>query len=439
MAKKAVYRRKARGAKRNIFDPVSFALGKYLSGQKQVDRFVRGSNPSSRFYLMQDGPEPLKFYVKVGDERTPNRRYVEDARDDANRIAGHTLAWKIAGRPYGSNVRAVAEVKSNPAEDISFLNDLAPETSRGHIEFETGGIERFARDGVIYRAFTATPVFPDGYRVGAPEGYADFDYPMRVGGIEGEQQFKPAENPFYITQSDLLKRPEAEHAYNQAYDMNFRKTGSYAKADAAGTRALLAWAKKNQLIVRNPRCNPAPASDAVYTEFHGAPPSEVLEITETEHVHGHLAGIGDLVSIVVKLSGGTKVGATTTLTAPDPETASDTDIVHVASNESSNQLYLVGGDQSVDVEKLGFRDSFDISHDGETFEATELKDLMILGEIQKLTYRTQKSFDNFKLVDYFHKLGEDTRVRPFLLYDTLNDRMRIAGGEYHIHDVGIVN
>jgi hypothetical protein len=113
--------------------------------------------------------------------------------------------------------------------------------------------------------------------------------------------------------------------------------------------------------------------------------------------------------------------------------------VHVASNELGNQLYLVGGDQSVDVKKLGFRDSFDIKHDGETFEATELKDLMVLGEIQKLTYRTQKSFDDFAQVDYFHQLGEDTKVRPMLLYDTMNDRMKIAGGEYHVHSVGVVN
>jgi hypothetical protein len=188
-----------------------------------------------------------------------------------------------------------------------------------------------------------------------------------------------------------------------------------------------------------PRRNPTDASDALYESFHGAPPSETLEIHEAEYVHGHLASLGDLTEIVVKLSGGAKVGATTTLTAPDPETASDKDIVHVASNELGNQLYLVGGDQSVDVKKLGFRDSFDIKHDGETFEATELKDLMVLGEIQKLTYRTQKSFDDFAQVDYFHQLGEDTKVRPMLLYDTMNDRMKIAGGEYHVHSVGVVN
>jgi hypothetical protein len=194
-----------------------------------------------------------------------------------------------------------------------------------------------------------------------------------------------------------------------------------------------------QRIRSRRRRNPESDADAVYEDFHGAPPNETLAITETEHVHGHLAGLGDLVCMTVKVSGGKKAGSSVELNAPDPSKAADANIVRVACNEDRNQIYFVGGDQALDVKALGFRESFDIDHDGETFEATELKDLMVIGEVHKLTYRTEKEFDGFEEIDYFHKVGEDTRVRPFLLYDTLNQKMKLAGGEYTIHAKGIVN
>lgn len=268
---------------------------------------------------------------------------------------------------------------------VGSLNPRNPEgalfPSTGHLEFTPDGIERFIRGGYVYRAFSNTPVFEDGYRVGAVEGYATEMVP--------------------------------------GYAVNPTK-----------------FEQRNS---RRGRRNPADSSDELYEKFHGVPPNETLSIHEDEHVHGHLAGLGDLVEIVVCLTGGSKAGGTTTLIAPNPNSASDKRIVRVASNEAANQMYLVGGDQKVDVQKLGFRDSFDVTHDGETFEATELKDLMVLGEVQKLTYQTRKAADGFKLIDYYHQLGEDTLVRPFLLYDTMNEKMRIAGGQYHIHGVGVVN
>lgn len=67
------------------------------------------------------------------------------------------------------------------------------------------------------------------------------------------------------------------------------------------------------------------------------------------------------------------------------------------------------------------------------------RDRMILGVLYELTYRTEKNFDHFKLTEYFHKLGEETKQKPMLEYDTLNDHLSVAGGQYHVKDVGIVN
>ena len=315
------------------------------------------------------------------------------------------------------------------------------EVSLGHVEFtDFGSIERYVRNGFVYRAFVSTPVFEDGYRMGVPEG-----------SVEDFTRENPTNKEWSMDGVTYTIEPAVNgYAQNVGYQISF--TGApgyydgYKKNYVGGDLTTFATEKEAKKAairfhrgLKGIKRNPASESDRVYEEFHGAPPQHTLEIHETEHVHGNLAGLGDLVCLIIRLSGGKHAGQRKQLNAPDPGRAKESDIVHVASNEAKNQIYFVGGDQSVDVKVLGFRDSFDINHDGETFEATELKDLMVLGEVCKLTYRTQKAFDKFEDVDYFHRVGEDTKVRPFLLYDTMNARMRLAGGEYTVHEQGIVN
>lgn len=190
---------------------------------------------------------------------------------------------------------------------------------------------------------------------------------------------------------------------------------------------------------RHTRRNPSEAADALYETFHGTAPTKVLEIEEDEHIHEHLAGLGSLVSIVVKLSAGSFKGQKFDLKAPDPEISAPEQVIQVAANEAANQVYLVGGDQSLDLDALGFRETFAVRHDGETFDVTDIRDLMVVGPILKLTYRTQKAFDKFEIVDYYHHAGEDTKERPILLYDVPNQRLKVAGGEYSIQDRGVIN
>jgi len=343
----------------------------------------------------------------MGSERCPEERkknptgIVEDVAGLIPGVGTFQAAHRLVGK-YGPNQRGVNRLvrgSRNP-EDIEFLNDLAPLVSRGHIAFTPEGLEEFVRDGFVYHAYSNTPVFEDGYRMGTP--------------IESMEALV-YENPAKFER--CVKAVQARGGAN-----------GYAVCTARG--------------LRNPsklRRNPALESDALYEDFHGAPPTETLAISESFHVHEHLGGLGDLVLIQVRLMGGTKAGALATLNAPDPNRADDEDIIRVAGNEARNQMYLVGGDQAINLKSLGYRDSFDVSHDGEEFEATDIKDHMVLGEIEKLTYQTEKKFDKFKTIDYFHELGEDTKVRPFLTYDTLSKHMGIAGGEYVIRDVGIVN
>lgn len=310
--------------------------------------------------------------------------------------------------------------KRNP-EDIDFLNALAPIPSLGHISFTPDGIERYYRDGFTYQAFSSTPVFADGYRMGTPEAAVD---------VRESINPKTGKKHFIIVN---------------------RSTGQeegYFWNKSAATNALTSIAKRAYEVKTitappprdNPRRrNPASEADALYEDFHGTPPTETLEYHETLHFHAHLGGLADLCHVVVKIIGGSKNGKELQLNAPDPERADEADVVKLTANEARNQLYLTGGDQSLDLKSLGFRESFDVVHDGETFESTEIKDNMVIGYIYRLMYRTEKKFDNFETIDYHHEAGEDTGCLPFLTYDTLNSKMGVAGGSYVIHEKGIVN
>jgi len=93
----------------------------------------------------------------------------------------------------------------------------------------------------------------------------------------------------------------------------------------------------------------------------------------------------------------------------------------LCSNEAGTQLYLIGGDQSVDLAALKI-----------TGPAAQ-KESIALGYITEITYRTRKDFDQFKETDYFHKLSEDSGgPLPILIYDRLNRALKVSGGVYKI-------
>lgn len=161
--------------------------------------------------------------------------------------------------------------------------------------------------------------------------------------------------------------------------------------------------------------NPEPAAADLYESFHGKPSEEVLEIGETIHYHEHLAGLGVLKE--VKVDCFSNYSATINF---DEET-------QLCSNEEGTQLYIVGGDQSLDLAAL-------------KFSPDEIeKEQVAIGIITEITYHTQKSFHKFKPTDYYHELGEESGHQPILTYDTRNQLLTIAGGAYKIKPEGITN
>jgi hypothetical protein len=171
-----------------------------------------------------------------------------------------------------------------------------------------------------------------------------------------------------------------------------------------------------------PKRNPAEASAEVYEDFHGFEPTEVVTVTKHIHHHEHLAAAGVLTHLDVwglddkghQISG--FKGA------------------FLAFNESKNQLFVEGGDQSVNLEDFGI----DSPHELET-----------LGRVTDIGYQTNKTHlgNEGGQAVYVHKFrttndnGKHVVVKiaryPDLIYDVRNEQLLFSGGSYEILREGI--
>lgn len=163
-----------------------------------------------------------------------------------------------------------------------------------------------------------------------------------------------------------------------------------------------------------------PTGPKLYRSFHGKPSRKITTVKQTYLVRDDYAKLGNLQSIKVALLNGKRIE----IEFPDKEAH---DAVMLCSSPDGKQLYFIGGDQSIDLRQIGMAS-------GKWF-----RDLMVLGVAEEVTYRTRKGFDSFQLIDYYHGLGEDTGEKPYLLYDTINRELMVAGGQYKVKPEGIVN
>lgn len=180
------------------------------------------------------------------------------------------------------------------------------------------------------------------------------------------------------------------------------------------------WQVKGPIGIRiNGRRNPSGAAQAadLYRKFHGRDSTKLTEILQRTDVREDLTALGDLVKLKLKdyeIEFKQREGAANnTMLCSDP---------------AGKQLFVIGGDQDLSglvYDKLG-RHGRD-------------KDSVDLGELHFIEYFTRKGFDNYQPVTYYHKLGEETGVRPRLMYDQRNRQLHIVGGEYQVTPDGIKN
>ncbi|MCJ7501836.1 MAG: hypothetical protein MUP80_02080 [Acidobacteriia bacterium] len=219
-----------------------------------------------------------------------------------------------------------------------------------------------------------------------------------------------AENALYQTTQTIKPYYIAEAL---AHTVSAQHAGRW-KSRREHAKAVLSLISK---LSRGGRRNPEPQAAALYEDFHGKPPGETLEIVTEKHEHDWLVQLGVLVEL--------KVATVSNLDALIRFTGKDAP--QLCSSEDGRQLYIEGGDQALDLEKLRMS--------GKKWE----KDSMVLGVLYELTYQTQKGFQRFKLTDYFHKMGDESGVQPSLLYSPRDKLLSVSGGQYEVKPEGIVN
>jgi hypothetical protein len=168
--------------------------------------------------------------------------------------------------------------------------------------------------------------------------------------------------------------------------------------------------------------NPAAGAAEVFEEFHGFEPSEVVTVTKHIHHHEHLAAAGKLTHLDVWGVDG------------KGHHVSGFKGAFLAFNESKDQLFVEGGDQSVNLEDFGIRKT----HELET-----------LGRLTDIGYQTNKTHlgDEGGEAVYVHKFrstnenGKHVVVKiaryPDLIYDVRNEQLLFSGGSYEILREGI--
>jgi hypothetical protein len=162
------------------------------------------------------------------------------------------------------------------------------------------------------------------------------------------------------------------------------------------------------------RPNQAQTAAELSEQFHGRPVDRVTEVSETMLERAELAELGRLLELrVVTFAGDAYV------------LSFQRTHMRLCATPDGSQLYLVGGDQDVDLDSLGIDDMG--------------KDDLPLGVLTAIVYHTTKGFHDFEPTDYIHDFGEEGGEPPLLSFDRLNRALRISGGSYRVEPAGIVD
>ena len=168
--------------------------------------------------------------------------------------------------------------------------------------------------------------------------------------------------------------------------------------------------------------NPASSAAALSEAWHGRPAEKETEYETTLHTHEYLTDCGALKEIELHRPAGTVIafGKGTRL----------------ASNEHGTQLFVEGGDQSIDLREFPHID--------------RTKESVVLGKAIAVTYITAKQHlgaEDKVPGPYRHEFGEEGGTCPTVIYDTMNCLLSFSGGTYHIdrdlddgaHSAGVRN
>jgi len=188
------------------------------------------------------------------------------------------------------------------------------------------------------------------------------------------------------------------------------------------------WIKYQVSTISGKRKNPSglESSKKLFESFHGREPDGEDDVVSFEKIPDHLTQLGELREMTVIVPDGSEE-----VTISFPENPCTV----LASAPGGTQYVLIGGDQSIDVSE------FDIE---ETAEEQEWARKLVLGQVARLTYFTDKHhLEGPKYQKdgclYEHELGEEGGELPTLVYDPNNESLEIVGGSYVTRAEGIRN
>ncbi len=164
-----------------------------------------------------------------------------------------------------------------------------------------------------------------------------------------------------------------------------------------------------------------PSAEGIREYFTGAPVNSVRVDDEPHMPAGDYAQLGELLVLYVKPHAGGQVKQIAFRGTPRTIAVAD---------ETARQIWFIAGDQDIS----GSLDEFGAE------ELGEASGVFLLGEARRIDYKQRKEHVPDPDVDEWrHDFGEETGVRPALLFDRNLKRFLLSGGEYEIRPEGIVN
>ena len=399
-------------------------------------------------------PKESKHYYKVTrtDLGDPNKFPVNEysGRNKAEALKKAKAAHKATGHPVEVfDTKAWVEIwksppsKGNPSERVSTGVSEAYATKKGSgtiqspkkrgpysVQFMARGGEAVTKNiarlpaarkwlrsklGVLRKANPATIADAFSGQVMNPSGVFFGPFTVLAGPYGGKKVFTSKSMKRALARAK--KEAVASEGYATVRDEYDGKT--VFRVDLSGN---LSWSAPGADLAYHSKRNPSGeqrSADTLFEEFHGKSPTRTVEVRTSVKVREHLAQLGVLVSLKVLLLTGEKIE----LTFP----AEGRDAVTLASSPDGRQLYFEGGNQHIDLGDL------------EMASSKWERDSMVLGVLFQVTYQTTKGFDKFQLTDYYHDLGEETKIQPLLIYDRLSKLLTVSGGQYEVKPEGIVN
>jgi hypothetical protein len=244
-----------------------------------------------------------------------------------------------------------------------------------------------------------------------------------------------------------------------------RKRGGYVGFDGGKNKWVLIFPHEGKSLHKG---NPAEDAQALSRKFHGRKATTTDRVVETLYEHKHLMKIGPLVRLVIDTPTG--LVAMLNFDVKNPQK-----VVELATSERDpktgklvgKQLYLRGGDQEINLAAIQMDSALWIRDKMELGRLHEFKrgDRLIVdasgkmrhakpGERAKadeqeirgsITYQTRKGMDDFQLINYWHRAGEETSrkygpaARALVVYDYPNKKIEFVGGQYVVDSPGIIN